>query len=269
MKKIINKKLKKSILLNSLSIIIFILIWQIIALIVNINKGAIFPTPFSILQAISKLIFGQMIYNHTLLQHILSSLFIWLSAYIISCVMGIIIGFISGLSKSFHEIISPIVTIIQVIPGLAWLPIALLFFGIGKNATIFIIFMIGITPIINNTSSGIRGIPSIYIKTAKVLGNRKFLIFKNVIFPASLQSIINGLRTGFANSWRVLIAAEMVIGTGKGLGYIIIQSRWNLKFEDSFIAVIIICIIGLIIENGFFSLIENKILKKAGLLMDN
>jgi len=262
------KQLIKRILLNLLALFLFFLVWQVTAFLVNMNKGSIFPTPLTVLKALFNLLGGKVIYNHTLFQHIMSSLFIWFVAFSLSTIAGVIIGGISGLSKSLHEVINMIVTIIQVIPGLAWLPIALLIFGIGKNATIFIIFMIGITPVIVNTSSGIRSIPSIYLKTAKVLGNRKILILTNIIIPASLQSIINGIRTGFANSWRVLIAAEMVIGNGKGLGYIIVQSRWNLRFEDAFIAVIVISLIGLIVEKGLFSLLENRILKRAGLLKE-
>ena len=85
-----------------------------------------------------------------------------------------------------------------------------------------------------------------------------------VMIPSALISIINGLRIGLANGWRVVIAAEMVVGLGVGLGYSIIQSRWSLDFESSFVCIILICITGLFFEKVVFKAIEDKVAKHQG-----
>ena len=83
--------------------------------------------------------------------------------------------------------------------------------------------------------------------------------------PAATLAIVAGLRIGLANSWRVLIAAEMIVGTGVGLGYAIIQSRWSLDFEASFVCIMIICLIGLVVEKVIFEVLEKRIMAQMGL----
>ena len=158
----------------------------------------------------------------------------------------------------------PGIYILQLIPGLAWIPIAMLLFGIGNISTIFMIFIMGYMPVVINTVGGIKGIPLIYVNAAKMMGAEKFTIYFKVLIPAAALSIINGLRIGLANAWRVLIAAEMIVGVGVGLGFIIIQSRWSLDFEAAFCSIIIIAGIGLLVEKGFFGILENTISHKLG-----
>ncbi len=130
------------------------------------------------------------------------------------------------------------------------------------------IFIMGLTPIIINTAGGIRSIPPIYIKSARMMGATRFLIFFRVMLPAATLAIVTGLRIGLANSWRVLIAAEMIVGAGVGLGYAIIQSRWSLDFEAAFVCVVIICVIGLVVEKLGFEVVEKRIMAQMGLGQD-
>ena len=265
--KITKNKLKKA-ALPFVSLIIVVLLWAVIAFWVNISRGHLFPTPVDTFLRFRKLFTGELLYNHTIWEHILNSLFRWSIGYLLAAACGVILGLLFGSFKLVYEIFMPIVHILQLIPGLAWIPIALLIFGIGNTATIFMVFIIGITPVIINTAGGIRTIPPIYCKAAQMMGAKKNIIFFKVLIPASILSIINGLRIGLANAWRVLIAAEMIVGTGLGLGHIIIQSRWSLRFEAAFVSIIIISMLGLVIEKGVFGIVEKTVMKNTGLMQE-
>jgi ABC-type nitrate/sulfonate/bicarbonate transport system permease component len=98
-----------------------------------------------------------------------------------------------------------------------------------------------------------------------MMGGNRLLLFWGIMLPAATLSIVGGLRIGLANSWRVLIAAEMIVGAGVGLGYSIIQSRWSLDFEAAFACVMIICFIGLMVEKLVFEILEKRIMAQLGL----
>ncbi|MCP4686650.1 MAG: ABC transporter permease subunit, partial [Desulfobacterales bacterium] len=203
-------------------------------------------------------------YEFTLYEHFFISLKRWAAAYILAAAAGVGAGACMGLSKTAKEIVMPIVYFLQLIPGLAWIPIALLLFGIGGAATIFMIFITALPPIVINVAGGVGGIPEIYFRASKMMGATRRRIFTEVMIPAALIPTINGLRIGLANGWRVLIAAEMVVGLGLGLGYSIIQSRWSLDFESSFVCIALICLTGLFFEKVLFNVIEAKIARHVG-----
>jgi len=259
------KKVLKVICINFVSLGLFILIWFLLSLYVNNIRGVPFPTPQDTFRQFYDFVFlGEKIYMMTIWDHFFDSIWRWVRGYTIAVILGIFIGFALGSSKILHDIIMPIVIILQLIPGLAWIPIALLLFGLSDSSTIFMIAMMGVTPIIINTSSGIQSTPKIYVRAAQMMGASRIRIFFQVMLPSSILPIINGLRIGLANAWRVLVAAEMIVGTGVGLGYIIIEARWSLNFTAAFVCIMIICIVGLIIEKFIFVVIEKWAMNMMG-----
>ena len=110
------------------------------------------------------------------------------------------------------------VYIMQMIPGLAWVPIAMLIFGLGETSTVFIILVTALPPIVINTAGGMRQVPPIYTRVARMSGRDSWALFSKVLLPGAALSIINGMRVGLANGWRVLIAAEMVVGVSVDWG---------------------------------------------------
>ena len=228
-------------------------------------KGAIFPGPVQVFSRIIRLFQGSILYDHLLATHLISSLIRWGVGYLLAIVAGLLSGLFLGTSKIIYRVGMPIIYVLQLIPGLAWIPISLLLFGIGNVSTIFMIFIMGFTPIVINTSGSIRSAPSIHINAAKMMGAGRTTLLLKVLIPFASLQIINGLRIGLANAWRVLIAAEMIVGVGVGLGYIIIQSRWSLDFEAAFVSIVLIIIIGLIIEKAIFGYLERRISYKLGI----
>ena len=264
-----NDSIASHILINSIALLILFGFWFVVSITIKYSKEAIFPTPLDVMNRIIHLCKGLKLYNYTIIEHLSTSLLRWGIGYILSIIIGISTGILLGTSNLLYRIFMPIIYVIQLIPGLAWVPIALLIFGIGNISTIFMIFVMGYTPIVINTAGSIRSVPPIYSNAARIMGANKTTIFLKVFIPATSLSIINGLRIGLANAWRVLIAAEMIVGVGVGLGYIIIQARWSLDFEAAFASITIIVAIGLIIEKGIFRLFERNISRKLGIEQGN
>ncbi len=238
--------------------------WYVLALGVSVFRGVDFPTPHHTFALLADKLTGESIYEHSIYKHMLSSLWRWISAYVLAVFSGVLIGVFIGLSQVAHKLLMPLVHVLQLIPGLAWIPISLLIFGMGNASTIFMIYMLALTPIIQTTSTGIRETPNDLINTARIMGANRKAVFFHVLLPASLFHIVDGMRIALANSWRVLIAAEMIVGSGVGLGFIIIQSRWSLDYTSAFVALIIIVLIGLTAENFVFKKIENNLAQKYG-----
>ncbi|MEM0449613.1 MAG: ABC transporter permease [Methanomassiliicoccales archaeon] len=246
-------------------IAIILSLWYVVAEMVSAMKGVYFPRPLETFQAFADALSGIPIQGKSIYDHTFASLYRWGVAYVLAVVVGIGIGFLLGISQKAHQLSVVSIYILQMIPGLAWIPIAMLIFGLGETATIFMIFMTAFPPIVINTSGGLRSVSCVYKRVSQMSGAGRLLSFSLVFLPASALSIIDGLRIGLANGWRVLIAAEMVVGIALGLGYVIIQSRYSLDYVSAFVSIMMICLIGLTVEKMLFTVIEEKIRDRLGL----
>lgn len=248
-----------------LGIVIVIAIWWVIAEIIIYVKGADFPRPVETFEALWDAVTGTKINGENIFTHASASLYRWGLGYVIALALGIVIGFVFGTMPRLHETGMIPVYIMQMIPGLAWVPIAMLIFGLGETSTVFIILVTALPPIVVNTAGGMRQVPPIYTRVARMSGRDNWALFSKVLLPGAALSIINGMRVGLANGWRVLIAAEMVVGVSVGLGASIFNSRYSLNFIDAFVCIIVICAIGLIIEKLLFVWLENGLRNRLGL----
>ena len=266
---LLDDRFSSRLIISTLSIGILFILWMGVVCFVDAVKGSVFPSPVDVFTHLIQLFGSGLLYDYTIWDHLYNSLMRWGIGYGLAVFVGIPTGVILGTSRILNRICMPLVYVIQIIPGLAWIPIALLVFGIGHVSTIFMIFIMGYTPIVITTAGGIRSVSPNYIDAARMLGADQITIVRRVLIPFASLSIIDGLRIGLANAWRVLIAAEMIVGVGIGLGYIIIQSRWSLDFEAAFVSIFLIVIIGLTIEKTVFKILEKRISHKLGLEIAN
>lgn len=258
------QKSKNRQLLSILSVVFIFFIWQLTAWIVIRMRSVDFPTPLGTLKQLKQDLTGHKIYDASIWEHTFTSILRWLTGYLMAVITGVSAGFMLGTNLMLNKLFMPFIHVLQLIPGLAWIPIALLFFGLGITSTIFMIYIIAFTPVVITTATGISNTPTDLIHAAQIMGAGKKKIFFHVLLPSALFHIIDGMRIGLANSWRVLIAAEMIVGSGIGLGYIIIQSRWTLDYTSAFVAIVVIVCIGLSIEKLIFRPAENKLRLKYG-----
>lgn len=248
----------RRIIITALPFFLFLLLWQATALLVETMRSVPFPTPFQTFVRLALLVGGEQLSDAPLYRHIGDSLLRWLIGFCSAAAVGLLYGLTAGLFHRLELATAQIVQLLQLIPGLAWIPIAILIFGIGEPATIFMIAMAGFPPVAITVLAGVRQIDGTYLRAARMLGTGRHALFLQILLPGALPSALSGLRLGMGNSWRVLLAAEMVVGTGTGLGYSIVESRWTLDYSAAFACLVVIALIGMLFEYGLFIPLEKQ-----------
>lgn len=207
------------------------------------------PPPTEIASAI-----GVLARQGLLLPDIIASIRRVLFGFFVASSLGVSFGIAMGLSKKFFDLVKPILEIIRPIPPIAWIPIALLWFGFGDPPAFFLVAVGAFFPILTNSYFGVRSIEKSYIYAAYSLGVRGWLLFTDVIFPAALPSIMTGLKVGLGVGWICVITAELV-GSQSGLGYMIQVSRAQLQMDNVLAGMVIIGLVGFVLS-GIMVLFE-------------
>ena len=176
-------------------------------------------------------------------------------------------GMIMGWFKVADSIMDPIVELLRPIPPLAWIPFAIIWFGITNSAAGFIIFMGAVFPILINTYAGFKGLPRVYVESAKVLGATMDIdLIRYVALPQALPSIAAGIRIAMGIAWMCLVAAEMFGVSKNGLGFKIWDSYGHYRMDEVFMYMIVLGLLGLAIDRTFRYVVEERLLKwRAGL----
>ncbi len=236
-----------------LVIALLIAVWW---LLLSRGESHIFPTPGQVASgawALAK--------DGTLLQHIEASLFRvemgFGLALLVAVPLGLWMGWVSG---AFYTL-NPLFQMLRPISPIAWIPVAILWFGVGDFSPIFLIFISSVFPMMVQTTVGVRTIDRRYLRAAANFGVSKSVLFRKVVIPAVLPEIIIGMRIGLGVAWLVVVAAEM-IALNTGLGYLIMDSRNAGNRYDLVIAsMIIIGVIGLLLDGATRLLEQMKIVK--------
>lgn len=235
---------------QSIVLAFVILIWHIFS-------SEIIPSPMQVLDA-----FRLIIDNNSLQIGIIDSLYRYGIGLILGVIFGVIIGFIFGYNPKFAQAFDPLFNILRPISPIAWVPIILIIFGIGDLPTIFIIAYSVFFPMVLLSTKAIKDLPSQLILVAKNFGASKLQIFTGVIIPSSFLSLISSLKLAAALAWINLVVGEM-LGAQTGLGYMIIDSRNQLRIDILIATIITIGIIGMII-NTIFGYIEKVVSRRYG-----
>jgi NitT/TauT family transport system permease protein len=165
--------------------------------------------------------------------------------------IGVPFGLALGWYPSANQVVNPVMQILRPISPIAWIPIAIILFGVGDNAAIFLIFLGAFFPIVVACINGVANVPSTFRRAGRNFGLSPAKLLIKVVFPASLPQIIVGMRLAFGIAWLVMIAAEMV-AVDSGLGYLVIDARNSGKRYDLVVAaMLMIGVIGLILDFGF------------------
>ena len=218
--------------------------------VVTITQSAIFPTPWAVVTGTLELA-----RDGTLWEHIGASLMRVGAGFGIALVVAIPLGLWMGWVHGAFITLNPVFQILRPISPIAWLPIAIMWFGVGNASPIYLIFIASVFPMIVQTTAGVHTIEKRYLRAAENFGVSRKKLFLQVVFPATLPQIIVGMRIGLGVAWLVVVAAEM-IAPRSGLGYLIIDARNAGNRYDLVIAsMIIIGLIGLLLD-GVMRLLE-------------
>uniref|UniRef100_Q47HU4 Nitrate transport permease n=1 Tax=Dechloromonas aromatica (strain RCB) TaxID=159087 RepID=Q47HU4_DECAR len=178
-----------------------------------------------------------------------------------AALVGIPLGFILGRSAFLSAMINPIISLLRPVSPLAWLPIGLLVFKKADPAATYTIFICSIWPMIMNTAQGVQRVPQDYLNVARVLALSEWKVVTKILFPAVLPYMLTGIRLSIGTAWLVIVAAEMLTG-GVGIGFWVWDEWNNLKVEHIIIAIFVIGIVGLILEQALI-LLAKKLTKES------
>ena len=219
-------------------------------LVVDLTRSAIFPTPWQVVTATLELV-----RDGTLWGHIGASLLRVGTGFGLAVLFAVPLGLWMGWVKGAFSTLNPIFQILRPISPIAWIPVAILWFGVGNASPIFLIFISSVFPMVVQTTAGVHTIERRYLRAAENFGVSRYTLFRRVVIPAVLPQIIVGMRIGLGVAWLVVVAAEM-IALHSGLGYLIIDSRNAGNRYDLVISgMIIIGLIGLSLD-GLMRLLE-------------
>ena len=164
-----------------------------------------------------------------------------------AALIGIPLGFMVGRFDFLNRMLSPIISILRPVSPLAWLPIGLLVLQKAEPASIWVIFISSIWPMVLNTAAGVQRIPQDYMNVARVLNLSEFKVFTKILFPAVLPYVLTGVRLSIGVAWLVIVAAEMLTG-GVGIGFWVWDEWNNLNVAHIIIAIFVVGIVGLLLE---------------------
>jgi NitT/TauT family transport system permease protein len=220
------------------------------------TKSAIFPTPWQVITGTIELIV-----DGTLWMHIGSSLFRVAAGFLLAVALAVPLGLWMGWVKGAFITLNPLFQILRPISPIAWIPIAILWFGVGNTSPIFLIFISSVFPMIVQTTVGVHTIERRYLRAAENFSVSRYTLFRQVVIPAVLPQILIGMRIGLGVAWLVVVAAEM-IALRSGLGYLIMDSRNAGNRYDLVIAgMIIIGLIGLMLDGSMRLLEGHKLVR--------
>lgn len=227
-------------------IALMVLIWSIIAV-----KDSSFPSPWVTLQEAIK-VFSDPFYQNGpndqgIGWNIYASLKRVAVGFGLAAIVGIPLGFLIGRFPFLSGMFNPVISLLKPVSPLAWLPIGLLVFKSAHPAAIWSIFICSIWPMVINTAIGVQRVPQDYMNVARVLNLSEWKIVTRILLPSVLPYMLTGVRLAIGTAWLVIVAAEMLTG-GVGIGFWVWDEWNNLNVPHIIIAIIVIGLVGLILE---------------------
>jgi len=235
-------------------------IWEIVAW-AGLFPHRLFPT----LEEVA-LSFVELTVAGILPHHAIQTVIRLLTGFALAAIIGVTIGVLMGRSRRAEDIFLPLVSIGAPIPGLAYAPLFLLWFGLGNISAVLLVGFVASFPIIFNSWTGVKAVKEIWVRSAHAMGADDRRMFRYVILPGALPYILTGLRLGLAQAWRILVAIEMLAAVPWGLGWMIFGAREFLNTDVMMAGIAVIGIIGLTLEKLVFQKIEHYTVVRWGMI---
>lgn len=246
------EKRKYDTLIKVLSICALLLVWVAYS---HANP-ALFPTPLATFERLLKLI-KRPIMSVSLLGHIGISLGRVMLALLAATVLGVAFGLCAGWIPRVKAAINPIFIALRPIPPIAWIPLIILWFGIGEFPKVLLVFIGAFFPVAQNTMSGVEMVDSMYLQVGKIYKASTWGMLKHIVFPASMPAIVAGVKIALSSGWMVVVAAEM-LASKSGLGFLIIRGQESFDIALVLVGMVLIGIIGALLST-LFSYVERWI----------
>jgi len=235
-------------------------IWEIVAW-ANVFPRRLFPTLEEVAASFVHLTVAGILPHHAI-----ETVIRLLSGFALAAIFGVGVGVLMGRSRRAEDICLPLVSICAPIPGLAYAPLFLLWFGLGNISAVLLVGFVSAFPIIFNSWTGVKAVKEIWVRSAQSMGADDRRLFSHVILPGSLPYILTGLRLGLAQAWRILVAVEMLAAVPWGLGWLIFGAREFLNTDAMLAGIAVIALIGLGLEKFVFQKIEDYTVVRWGMV---
>lgn len=246
-------------LISALSLFVFLCIWWFITDVLRLMPSTALPSPIAVVRTFFVKLHDPAPEGATLIQHVVASLHVTGIGYSLGALVGIPLGILMAWYKPVDMFVRPIFDLLRPIPGIAWIPLMLIIFGIGISSRATVIFMAAFIACLINSYSGIRQTKQVHLWVGRTFGATDFQLLLRVAIPTSLPMILTGLRVAIGASWMSLVAAELLAST-RGLGFMIQQSRGIFRPDIIIAGMIAIGVIGAILTK-LINLLEKKLLK--------
>ncbi|WP_163922034.1 taurine ABC transporter permease TauC [Raoultella planticola] len=231
--------------------VLLVVWWGVTAL--QLISPLFLPPPQQVLQKLIAIAGPQGFMDATLWQHLAASLTRIAIALVAATILGVPVGIAMGLSPTIRGILDPLIELYRPVPPLAWLPLVIIWFGIGETPKILLIYLAIFAPVVMSTLAGVKSAQQVRIRTAQALGASRAQVLWLVILPGALPEILTGLRIGLGVGWSTLVAAELIAAT-RGLGFMV-QSAGEFLATDVVLAgIAVIAIIAFLLELGLRAL---------------
>lgn len=244
-------------LVSGASLLCVLLAWYLVTGPLGLLSAMQLPSPADAWSALVELA-NEGYADGTLLQHVLSSSGLVLYGFVVAVATGIPLGVLMGRSPRVEAFVNPIFQVIRPIAPIAWIPLTILWFGLGINAKVFVIWLAAFAPTVINTYTGVRHIDPNLLQAARVNGVNAWQMLVDVVLPGALPSIFTGMRTSLQACWMVLVAAELV-GSFMGLGHVLIIATVDLNSGMILVAMAAIAVMGMLMTL-ILTLIEHKVM---------
>lgn len=240
--------------------VIAALAWELVAR-AGVFPAKLFPTLETIVRA-----FVRVAGNGTLANSVASTLMRLFFGFLLAGVIGVALGILMGRHAWAEDILLPVVSFMYPIPGIAYAPLFVLWFGLGDLPAILLVGVSSSFTVIINTWRGVKAVKPLWIRSAVSMGAGDAAMFTRVILPAALPYILSGLRLGLAGAWRILIAVEMLTSVTSGLGWMIFGSQQFLNTDVMLATIAVIGVLGMLLETQGFERIERCTVVRWGMI---
>lgn len=189
-----------------------------------------------------------------------------LAGLLLACLVGIPIGILMGRSRAVERFFLPLVSVLMPIPSLAWVPLFILWFGIGEVTTLLVVSYAATFPVIYNTWTGVRAVNPLWVRSALSMGAGQRQMFRSVVLPGASPYVFTGIRLAFGRAWIAVIGGEMLANPAAGLGRAIFDAREFLDSEVMLASIIAIGVVGIAFERLVFQFVENRTVARWGMV---
>ena len=245
---------------NALPFIVVGAAWEVTAHL-GVFPRRLFPTLEEIAAALWRLTVSGILPHHAL-----DTIVRLLAGFSLAAVVGVAVGIMMARSRRAEDVVLPLVSIAAPVPGLAYAPLFLLWFGLGGFSAVLLVGFVASFPIVFNTWTGVKAVKEIWLRSAHALGADGHRLFRHVILPGALPYILTGLRLGLAQAWRILVGVEMLAAVPWGLGWLIFGAREFLNTDVMLAAIAVIALIGLALEKLVFERLERFTVVRWGMM---